>query len=408
VEDSGEGDTGEEAVRHADTASVSQNDATRAQPKRSKRKRHDGNDGQEAKQDSAARASSSSMPLRAVPNLKNLHRVPAGLTNSEPRYPRLKIDMGHPKHETEEGVEGKPAARFAELGFVAPYPPNEDASYDIHAKPDDSDDSPDSDNFERSFVDPSSHGFMCVQALPRADTVSSSSSSESDTIRDKTELKQVVEGIIEIADQNEKAAPAGDDSKSYEATLDERLRGSKHGGVALPLNLFTAVLVESGFCRSTDGAWLGQASTKPDIKRGVRLTRSRLTYGVGMRHPTAESKRGDIPIYGPASIRGAGKGGAGKAQRQHTLVRRLFTLANSILKKTVNRKGKRNYRSWFGAIVTSDAGAAEQAVHTDTLPWPLRRPQRGSERRPQHEQQQGGEGPEGWPEVKKGQAWVKS
>jgi hypothetical protein len=95
VEDSGEGDTGEEAVRHADTAGVSQNDDTRAQPRRSKRKQPDGNDGQDsgAKQDSAARASSSSMPLRAVPNLKNLHQVPAGLTNSEPRYPRLKIDM---------------------------------------------------------------------------------------------------------------------------------------------------------------------------------------------------------------------------------------------------------------------------------------------------------------------------
>jgi hypothetical protein len=134
---------------------------------------------------------------------------------------------------------------------------------------------------------------MCVQAFPRADTASSSSSSpESDTIRDKTELKQVVEGIIEIANQNETNAPAADseDSKLYEATLDQQLRGSKHGGVALPLNLFTAVLVESGFCRSTDGAWLGQASTKPDIKRGVRLTRSRLTYGVGMRHPSGSAE----------------------------------------------------------------------------------------------------------------------
>lgn len=54
-----------------------------------------------------------------------------------------------------------------------------------------------------------------------------------------------------------------------------------------------------------------------------------------------------------------------------------------------------------GAIVTSDAGAAEQAVHTDTLPWPLRRPQRGSERRPQHEQQQGGKARKGGRKSKK-------
>ena len=119
---SGEGDAGEEAVRHADTASVSQNVT---QPRRSKRKHHDGNDGQDsqeaaADQDSArasststnatrlkfqtgwftfsnirsdsARASSTST-LLPVEVPKNLHRAPAGLKTSEPRYPRLKIDM---------------------------------------------------------------------------------------------------------------------------------------------------------------------------------------------------------------------------------------------------------------------------------------------------------------------------
>ena len=129
---------------------------------------------------------------------------------------------------------------------------------------------------------------MFVRAFPgAADTATSSRSSESDRIRDKTELRHVVEGIKEIADENEKADSNGE---GYDYSLDGQLRGSKEGGVGLPLNLFTAVLVKSGFCRSADGAWLDKASTKPDIKRGIRLTRSGLTYGIGMRHPTEDSE----------------------------------------------------------------------------------------------------------------------
>ena len=88
----GEGDTAEEA--ETPSASVSQN-ASGTQPRTRagllKRKHRDGNDGQEAEQDSA-RASSSSIPLPvAVP--KDLHGAPAGLKTSEPRLPHLKIEM---------------------------------------------------------------------------------------------------------------------------------------------------------------------------------------------------------------------------------------------------------------------------------------------------------------------------
>ena len=202
----------------------------------------------------------------------------------ERRLPRLPVCEGH-EQEKPDG-DTRPA-RFAFLGEVAPYPAVEEASYVIEGKPD----RPGDTSFERAFVDENSSGFMVVQAFPpppQAAQAQAADTNSLEMIHDRHQLKEAVDEIQGMALENFNSDDPG--AAVSADVYDEQLRGSEEGGTSVPLDLFSDIVVKSGFCRSTDGAWTGGAAAKPDMKKGVSLTRSGLTYGVDMRHPTDKSE----------------------------------------------------------------------------------------------------------------------
>ena len=210
------------------------------------------------------------------------------------RLPHLSVCEGDTRHEIEEGT-GLPA-RFAFLGKVAPYPAEDQASYVIDGKPDKG------TSFEEAFVDDLSSGFLVVPAfppLPQKTRKTQAAADSLEMIRDQHQLKEAVDMILRMSRDNyeelcELEKQSGADAASAATSYDEQLRSqqrrSEEGGTSVPHNLFSDAVVKSRFCRSTDGAWIGGAVPKPDMKKGVPLTRSGLTYGVDMRYPTADSE----------------------------------------------------------------------------------------------------------------------
>jgi hypothetical protein len=241
----------------------------------------------------AAHHSSASAP--SMPQAGSV--APAGLPpqmQPERRLPRLPICEGH---EAEKPDGDTRPARFACLGEVAPYPAVEEASYVIESKPD----RPGATSFERAFVDENSSGFMVVKAFPPPpQAAASADTSRLEMIHDRHQLKEAVDEIQDMASENWNSDDPGAAAISADI-YDEQLRGSEEGGTSIPLDLFSDIVVKSGFCRSTDGAWTGAAAAKPDMKKGVSLTRSGLTYGVDMRHPTEKSELPETQILNPTS-----------------------------------------------------------------------------------------------------------